>query len=95
MQVMLLGLKYGDFIWDCAFPCRVEDPECFPCIFLQFASTPSIPRDGNDTCLVQVFSKQVSLVHLLLLSIGINHLQLTVHLSTIKAVSQIMIIFQH
>jgi len=64
--VMLLGLKYGDFIWDCAFPCHVDDPECFPCIFLQFASTPSIPRDGNDTCLVQVFSKQALMLNALM-----------------------------
>ncbi|XP_046441277.1 putative FERM domain-containing protein FRMD8P1 [Daphnia pulex] len=63
---VLLGLKYGEFIWDCALPYRLDDPDCFPCIFLQFASPPSSPRDGNDTCVIQIFSKQAVMVNALI-----------------------------
>lgn len=58
-QTALLGLKYGEFIWECALPYRSDDAECFPCIFLQFASAPATARDGHMTHVVQIFTKQV------------------------------------
>lgn len=57
-KTVLLSLKHGEFVWDCALPYRLNDPDCFPCIFVQFASPPSSPRDGNDTCVIQIFTKQ-------------------------------------
>jgi len=62
----LLGLKYGEFIWECALPYRTDDPECFPCIFLQFTSTPATARDGHVTHVVQIFTKQAVMVNALM-----------------------------
>ena len=55
-KVVLLGLKYTEMSWDFAKPLRDNDPDCLPCLFLQFAVSEGGMRVSK---MLQVFSRQV------------------------------------
>ena len=54
---MLLGLKYTEMSFDYANPLRDHDPDCLPCLFLQFAVSEGGMRVSK---MLQVFSRQVT-----------------------------------
>lgn len=62
---MLLGLKYEDLSWEYAKPSKEDDPNCFPCLFLQFLVTENGARVSK---ILQVFSRQASLMDTLITS---------------------------
>uniref|UniRef100_A0A182VZX2 FERM domain-containing protein 8 n=1 Tax=Anopheles minimus TaxID=112268 RepID=A0A182VZX2_9DIPT len=62
-QTLLLGLKYEEFSWEYAKPSNVNDPECLPCIFLQFGA---VENGIAATKLMQIFSRQAAMVDALI-----------------------------
>ncbi|XP_050081753.1 uncharacterized protein LOC126569019 [Anopheles aquasalis] len=60
---LLLGLKYEEFSWEYAKPSNVNDPECLPCIFLQFGA---VENGIAATKLMQIFSRQAAMVDALI-----------------------------
>ncbi|XP_058120764.1 LOW QUALITY PROTEIN: putative FERM domain-containing protein FRMD8P1 [Anopheles ziemanni] len=62
---LLLGLKYEEFSWEYAYakPSNVNDPECLPCIFLQFGA---VENGIAATKLMQIFSRQAAMVDALI-----------------------------
>ncbi|KAH7941534.1 hypothetical protein HPB49_014709 [Dermacentor silvarum] len=51
--VVLLSLPYKQLSWDYACPTQPDNPDCLPCLFLQF----QLPGQ-NETSVLQVFSRQ-------------------------------------
>ncbi|KAG8233786.1 hypothetical protein J437_LFUL003858, partial [Ladona fulva] len=62
---MLLGLKYEELSWDFAKPSRDDDPDCLPCLFLQFMVLENGTRVSK---ILQVFSKQAVMMDALISS---------------------------
>uniref|UniRef100_A0A182J508 FERM domain-containing protein 8 n=1 Tax=Anopheles atroparvus TaxID=41427 RepID=A0A182J508_ANOAO len=60
---LLLGLKYEEFSWEYAKPSNANDPECLPCIFLQFGA---VENGIAATKLMQIFSRQAAMVDALI-----------------------------
>ncbi|GAB6024448.1 hypothetical protein CHUAL_009607 [Chamberlinius hualienensis] len=56
---ILLGLRYQDLSWDSARPSNENNPNCLPCLFLQFQVVESEQRVFK---VLQVFSKQAILM---------------------------------
>lgn len=59
MQTVLLGLRYEDLSWEFARPSREDDPNCLPCLFLQFMVVENGTRVSK---ILQVFSRQAHLM---------------------------------
>ncbi|XP_023021197.1 FERM domain-containing protein 8 Bili [Leptinotarsa decemlineata] len=57
--VILLGLKFEEFSWEYARPSMEEDPNCLPCLFLQFMV---VENGARVSKILQVFSRQASLM---------------------------------
>lgn len=56
---VVLGLRYQELSWDSARPVQENNPDCLPCLFLQF----QVLEDGQRVFKVlQVFSKQAILM---------------------------------
>ncbi|XP_063706200.1 FERM domain-containing protein 8 [Culicoides brevitarsis] len=62
-STLLLGLRYEEFSWDFAKPNNPDDPECLPCIFLEFDA---VENGISVTKLIQVFSKQAAMMDALI-----------------------------
>ncbi|XP_055621460.1 AF4/FMR2 family member lilli [Toxorhynchites rutilus septentrionalis] len=60
---LLLGLKYEELSWDYAKPSNVNDPECLPCIFLQFGA---VENGIAATKLMQIFTRQAAMIDALI-----------------------------
>ncbi|KAK9884110.1 hypothetical protein WA026_005064 [Henosepilachna vigintioctopunctata] len=60
---VLLGLRYEDFSWEYARPSKEDDPNCLPCLFLQFMV---VENGSRVSKILQVFSKQASLMDALI-----------------------------
>ncbi|KAF5305045.1 hypothetical protein FQA39_LY09307 [Lamprigera yunnana] len=56
---VLLGLRYEELSWDYARPSKENDPNCLPCLFLQF---PAVENGSRVSKILQVFSRQASLM---------------------------------
>lgn len=63
LQTVLVGLKYEEMSWDFARPSREEDPNCFPCLFLQFMV---VENGARVSKILQIFSRQASLMDTLI-----------------------------
>ncbi|CAG9820882.1 unnamed protein product [Phaedon cochleariae] len=61
--VILLGLRLEEFSWEFARPSREEDPNCLPCLFLQFMV---VENGARVSKILQVFSRQASLMDTLI-----------------------------
>ncbi|XP_065222741.1 FERM domain-containing protein 8 isoform X2 [Planococcus citri] len=59
---LLLGLKYEDFSWELGKPHK-SNPDCLPCIFIQFAV---IENGARVSKIMQIFSKQSDMVDALI-----------------------------
>ena len=56
LQKFLLYLRYQDVSWEYAEPQDKDNPDCMPCLFLQFAAR----ENGEEvTKLLQIFSREV------------------------------------
>lgn len=62
---MLLGLKYEELSWEFARPSKEDDPNCLPCVFLQFMV---VENGARVSKILQVFSRQASLMDTLIAS---------------------------
>ncbi|KRT80885.1 FERM domain containing protein, partial [Oryctes borbonicus] len=60
---LLLGLRYEELSWDYARPSKEDDPNCFPCIFLQFIV---VENGARVSKILQIFSRQASLMDTLI-----------------------------
>lgn len=60
---MLLGLKYEELSWEYARPSKEDDPNCLPCLFLQFMV---VENGARVSKILQVFSRQASLMDTLI-----------------------------
>lgn len=60
---MLLGLKYEEMSWEFARPSKEDDPNCLPCLFLQFMV---VENGARVSKILQVFSRQASLMDTLI-----------------------------
>lgn len=58
----MLGLRYEELSWDYGQP-SIEDPECLPCIFLEFDA---VENGINVTKLIQIFTKQADMIDALI-----------------------------
>lgn len=56
---MLLGLKYEELSWEYARPSKEDDPNCLPCLFLQFMV---VENGARVSKILQVFSRQACLM---------------------------------
>lgn len=56
LQSLLLGLKYSELSWEMAKPSDENNPDCLPCLFLQF---PVRENGARVYKILQVFSRQV------------------------------------
>lgn len=61
--ILLLGLKYEDMSWDFAKPSQEDNPDCLPCLFLQFRVLENGTRVSK---ILQVFSKQAVMMDALI-----------------------------
>ncbi|KAH9375063.1 hypothetical protein HPB48_015897 [Haemaphysalis longicornis] len=61
---VLLSLPYKQLSWDYACPTQADNPDCLPCLFLQF----QLPGQ-SDTSVVQIFSRQAVLMDALISTI--------------------------
>lgn len=53
---LLLGLRYSELSWEMAKPSDENNPDCLPCLFLQFP----VRENGTQVYkILQVFSRQV------------------------------------
>ncbi|XP_064484788.1 FERM domain-containing protein 8-like isoform X2 [Ornithodoros turicata] len=59
--VVLMSLQYRHLSWDCAHPAQPQNPNCLPCLFLQFQQP-----GQNEISMVQLFSKQAVLMDALI-----------------------------
>lgn len=57
MQSLLLGLRYSELSWEMAKPSDENNPDCLPCLFLQF---PVRENGARVYKILQVFSRQVN-----------------------------------
>ncbi len=56
LQKFLLFLRYEELSWEYAEPQDKDNPDCMPCLFLQFPAE----ENGDDvTKLLQIFSREV------------------------------------
>ncbi|XP_037499426.1 putative FERM domain-containing protein FRMD8P1 isoform X3 [Rhipicephalus sanguineus] len=62
--VVLLSLPYKQLSWDYACPTQPDNPDCLPCLFLQF----QLPGQ-NETSVLQIFSRQAILMDALISTI--------------------------
>ncbi|CAN7937650.1 unnamed protein product [Ixodes hexagonus] len=62
--VVLMSLQYRQMSWDYACPAQPQNPDCLPCLFLQFQQ----PGQA-DTSVLQIFSKQAVLMDALISTI--------------------------
>uniref|UniRef100_A0A1B6DRL1 FERM domain-containing protein 8 n=1 Tax=Clastoptera arizonana TaxID=38151 RepID=A0A1B6DRL1_9HEMI len=60
---LLLGLKYEELCWDFAKPSHEENPDCLPCLFLQFRVLENGTRVSK---VLQIFSKQAVMMDALI-----------------------------
>ncbi|KAK7862335.1 hypothetical protein R5R35_005227 [Gryllus longicercus] len=60
---LLLGLKYEELSWDFAKPSQEDNPDCLPCLFLQFMVLENGTRVSK---ILQVFSKQAPMMDTLI-----------------------------
>ncbi|XP_031634158.1 FERM domain-containing protein 8 [Contarinia nasturtii] len=60
---LLLGLKYDELSWDLAKPSATDDPDCLPCIFIQFDA---VENGMHTSKMMQVFSKQAPMMDALI-----------------------------
>uniref|UniRef100_A0A1S4MXK8 FERM domain-containing protein 8 n=1 Tax=Pediculus humanus subsp. corporis TaxID=121224 RepID=A0A1S4MXK8_PEDHC len=60
---LLLGLKYKDMSWDYAKPSQENNPDCLPCLFIQFIVLENGTRVSK---ILQVFSKQAVMMDTLI-----------------------------
>ncbi|XP_030764670.1 putative FERM domain-containing protein FRMD8P1 [Sitophilus oryzae] len=60
---IVLGLKYEEFSWDYTKPSREDNPDCLPCLFIQFMVMENGARVSK---MLQVFSRQASLMDTLI-----------------------------
>ncbi|XP_049850422.1 putative FERM domain-containing protein FRMD8P1 [Schistocerca gregaria] len=60
---LLLGLKYEEMSWDFAKPSQEDNPDCLPCLFLQFMVLENGTRVSK---ILQVFSKQAVMMDALI-----------------------------
>ncbi|XP_045466874.1 putative FERM domain-containing protein FRMD8P1 [Harmonia axyridis] len=56
---VLVGLRYEDLSWEFARPSREDEPNCLPCLFLQFMVVENGTRVSK---ILQVFSRQARLM---------------------------------
>ncbi|PSN46115.1 hypothetical protein C0J52_17252 [Blattella germanica] len=62
-STLLLGLKYEEMSWDFAKPSQEDNPDCLPCLFLQFMVLENGTRVSK---ILQVFSKQAVMMDALI-----------------------------
>ncbi|XP_077521668.1 FERM domain-containing protein 8-like isoform X1 [Amblyomma americanum] len=62
--VVLLSLPYKQLSWDYACPTQPDNPDCLPCLFLQF----QLPGQ-SETSVLQIFSRQAVLMDALISTI--------------------------
>ncbi|XP_018563861.1 FERM domain-containing protein 8 [Anoplophora glabripennis] len=60
---ILLGLRFEEFSWEYARPSKEEDPNCLPCLFVQFMV---VENGARVSKILQVFSRQASLMDTLI-----------------------------
>lgn len=60
---MVLGLRYEEFSWDCSKPSREDNPDCLPCLFIQFGV---VENGARVSKMLQVFSRQATLMDTLI-----------------------------
>ncbi|KAF7280697.1 hypothetical protein GWI33_005554 [Rhynchophorus ferrugineus] len=60
---IVLGLKYEEFSWDYTKSSREDNPDCLPCLFIQFMV---VENGARVSKMLQVFSKQASLMDTLI-----------------------------
>lgn len=58
-----MGLRYEDFSWEYAKPSKEDDPNCLPCLFIQFVV---VENGARVSKVLQVFSRQASLMDTLI-----------------------------
>lgn len=56
---LLLSVKFKNLSWDYAAPSDLDDPDCLPCLFVQFQIPGLITRDSK---LIQIFSRQANMM---------------------------------
>lgn len=54
-----MGLRYEELSWDHARPSKEDDPNCLPCLFLQFLV---LENGARVSKILQIFSKQTILM---------------------------------
>ncbi|XP_066901081.1 FERM domain-containing protein 8-like isoform X2 [Halyomorpha halys] len=60
---LLVGLKYEELSWDFAKPSQEDNPDCLPCLFLQFR----VVENGTKVSkILQIFSKQAVMMDALI-----------------------------
>nr|CAI5846960.1 unnamed protein product [Callosobruchus analis] len=59
LWVVLLGLRFEEFSWEYARPSKEGDPNCQPCLFVQFMV---VENGARVSKILQVFSRQASLM---------------------------------
>ncbi|XP_048517927.1 FERM domain-containing protein 8 isoform X2 [Dendroctonus ponderosae] len=62
---IVLGLRYEEFSWDCSKPSREDNPDCLPCLFVQFLV---VENGARVSKMLQVFSRQATLMDTLITS---------------------------
>lgn len=65
LKQMVLGLRYEEFSWDCSKPCREDNPDSLPCLFVQFMV---VENGARVSKILQVFSRQAPLIDTLITS---------------------------
>lgn len=60
---LLLGLKYSELSWEMAKPSDERNPDCLPCLFLQF---PVRENGARVYKILQVFSRQAIMMDTLI-----------------------------
>ncbi|XP_054261320.1 FERM domain-containing protein 8 isoform X3 [Macrosteles quadrilineatus] len=61
--ILLLGLKFEEMSWDFAKPSQEDNPDCLPCIFIQFRVVENGMRVSK---ILQIFSKQAVMMDALI-----------------------------
>uniref|UniRef100_A0A146L8J5 FERM domain-containing protein 8 n=2 Tax=Lygus hesperus TaxID=30085 RepID=A0A146L8J5_LYGHE len=60
---LLVGLRYEELSWDFAKPSQEDNPDCLPCLFLQFR----VVENGTHVSkILQIFSKQAVMMDALI-----------------------------
>lgn len=60
-QRVLVGARFDSFKVELGWPAHENNPNCFPCLFLQFSEP-----DGRTSKLLQIFSKQAPMMDALI-----------------------------